>query len=167
MEVVEKNLLFVSEERYNAITICLSNLRFEIGAECILLADICGQLIIKVGLTEGLDVINLVSLQAGGFATTLEMSKYLGEKTANNLNFHEGESYDIYSANIRDTLFMTIIFDHRIQTSRIGMVWLYTKRTIRELLEIIATTDKIKEEQVFDAEFGTSLRDELDNIFDS
>jgi hypothetical protein len=129
--------------------------------------DIKGQLILKVGEIGGLDVVNLISLQAGGFATTFEMSKYLGEQESTNLNFHEGESFDIYSSNIGDKLFLTLVLDRRLQTNPIGMIWLYTKRTIRELLNIIAATDEMDNTQVFDDEFSASLNDELDNVFDS
>ena len=165
MVVSEKGLLILSDERFNAITKCLSNLRFETGAQCILLAGDVGQLIAKVGLTEGLDVTTLVSLLAGGFATTFEIFRHLGDREAFNLKFHEGATYDIYSANVGDRLFLTLIFDRRTQTSRIGMVWLYTKRTIRELLEITSTSEMMKANQVFDSEFSASLGDTLDSLF--
>jgi hypothetical protein len=164
MVVSEKGLLILSDERFNAITKCLSNLRFETGAQCILLANIVGQLIAEVGLTEGLDTTTLVSLLAGGFATTFEMSRHLGEREAFNLNFHEGTAYEVYSANVGDKLLLTLIFDRRTQTSRIGMVWLYTKRTIRDLLEITATSDMMKADQVLDAEFSALLNSKLDNL---
>jgi hypothetical protein len=45
------------------------------------------------------------------------------------------------------------------------MVWLYTKRAIRELLEITATSERMGANQVFDAEFSASLNDTLDNLF--
>lgn len=165
LAISEKGLLILSDERFNAITQCLSNLRFETGAQCILLADILGQLIAEVGLTEGLDLTTLVSLLAGGFATTFEMSRHLGEREAFNLNFHEGTAYDIYSANVGDQLFLTLIFDRRVQTSRIGMVWLYTKRAIRELLEITATSESVQVDRVLDPEFSASLSDKLDDLF--
>ena len=163
--VSEKGLLILSDERFNAITQCLTNLRLETGAQCILLADIVGQLIAEVGLTEGLDITTLISLLAGGFATTFEMSRHLGEREAFNLNFHEGAAYDVYSANVGDKLLLTLIFDRRVQTSPIGMVWLYAKRAIRELLEITATSEIMKANQVFDAEFSASLSDTLDSLF--
>jgi hypothetical protein len=66
---------------------------------------------------------------------------------------------------VGDKLFLTLIFDRRVQTSRIGLVWLYTKRAIRELLEIIVTSERMKADQVFDAEFSASLSDKLDSLF--
>jgi len=162
----EKDTLILSDDRLTAIDKCLSYLRFETGAICILLSDKIGQLISKVGMTGELDVTNLVSLLAGGFAITFEMSKYLGEKEAFNLNFHEGSAYDVYSANVGHQLFITLIFERRTRTSRIGMVWLYIKRTIPELLEIITNKELGKAEQVIDAEFGASVSKKLDSLFD-
>jgi hypothetical protein len=167
MNADESGLLFISDERYSTITGCLAKLRTETGAECILLADIKGQLIIKVGEIVGLDIASLISLQAGGFATTFEMSKYLGEQESTSFNFHEGEYYDIYSANLGEKLFLTLIFDRQVQTNPIGMIWLYTKRAIRELKEIVSTSDKFDAKPVFDDEFSATLKDELDNVFDS
>jgi len=166
MNTDDNDLIFISDERYSTIMGCLTKLRLETGAESILLADIKGQLILKVGEIVGLDVANLVSLQAGGFATTFEMSKYLGEQASTDLNFHEGEYYDIYSSNLGEKLFLTLIFDRQVQTNPIGMVWLYTKRTIHELLEIVSISDKFDTEPVINEEFTTSLKDELDNVFD-
>jgi len=45
------------------------------------------------------------------------------------------------------------------------MVWLYTKRAIRELLEITSTSEMMKANQVFDSEFSASLSDTLDSLF--
>lgn len=162
----DKGLIFLSSELSNTIDKCLSNLRFEIGAQCILLVDISGQLITQVGLTGKLDVTNLVSLLAGGFATTFEMSKYLGEKQGLNLKYHEGPVYEVYSANVGENLFLTIIFDRNVRSSRIGMVWLYTKRSIQELLTALSTSEDLNRKQVIDVDFSSSVSDRLDNIFD-
>jgi hypothetical protein len=158
--------LNLSDDHYNSIAKRLSTLHYETGAQCILLVDIFGNLITKVGLAGELDVTNLISLLAGGFSTTFEMAKYLGEQEAFNLNYHEGSAYDIYTANLGEKLFLTLIFDRRIQSSRIGMVWLYIKRTIRELENIISASEGVKSKQVFDSEFSSSLSDKLDNLFD-
>ena len=166
MPANDQDLHFISDERFNAISKCISNLRFDTGAQCVLLTDITGRLINKVGVTGHLDVTNLISLLAAGFATTFEMSSYLGEKPAFNLNYHEGQNFDIYTANVSDKLFLTIIFDRKVQTSKIGLVWLYTKRAVRELLEVTATMENMNAGQVFDAEFSASLSDELDDLID-
>jgi len=166
MYTMGKTIPFISGERYSAINDCLSNLRVELSAACVLLADVSGQLITDVGVTEGLDISNLVSLLAGGFVSTREMARYLGEKEGMNLHFHEGELFDIYAANVGNDLFLILLFDRSVQTSRIGMVWLYTKRAISELVKIIASPDDMESKEIISEDFTASLKDELDNIFD-
>ena len=122
MAISQKGILVLSDERFEVITRCLSDLRFEIGAQCILLADIMGQLVTQVGLTADLEVDTLTSLIGGGFATTFEMARRLRQDRAFNLNYQEGNRYDVYSSNVGDNLFLTIIYDKRARSSRIGLV---------------------------------------------
>jgi hypothetical protein len=135
----------------------------EISVQCIILADTMGQLITRVGVTEGLDVISLTSLIGGGFATAFEMSRHLRDKgPAFNLNYHEGPSYDIYSANVGDHLFLTSFFEKKGRPSRVGMVWLYTKRVIKQLLEITAEAEAAEVSSVLGAGFAEALDKKLD-----
>jgi len=120
----------------------LSDLRFEVGAQCILLADTHGKLLTEVGLTDGLSPEALTELMGGGFTSLFEVARHLHEGHAFNLTYHEGVRYDIYAANVGDYLFLTLVFDRRQGASRIGMVWLYTKRAIQDLLDSISPTPR-------------------------
>ncbi|HLF29099.1 MAG TPA: response regulator [Anaerolineae bacterium] len=126
----------LDHERLDRIAQRLSDLRFEVGAQCILLANAKGALLTEVGLTEGLTPALLTELMGGGFASLFEVARHLHEGRAFNLTYHEGVRYDIYAANVGDHLFLTLVFDRRQGASRIGMVWLYTKRAIQDLLDL-------------------------------
>ncbi len=165
MALSSKGILILSDERFEAITRRLAELRVEIGAQCIILADVMGQLITQVGLTKGMDVNMLISLIGGGFATTFEMARYLGQTQALNLNYQEGDRYDVYSSNVGDNLFLAILYSKEVQPSRIGTVWLYTKRAIKDLLEITATAEMVRPDRVLDADFGALLSDSLDALW--
>ncbi|GEM_PF-509069 len=154
----------LSPHRFEAIYNCLSDLRFEVGAQCVLLANIFGELVAEVGVTTGLDTATLVSLLAGGYATTFEMARQLGESHSFNLNFHEGERYDTYSSNVGGNFFLVILCDRQVGSSRVGMVWLYAKRAIKKLLGIMAQ-EEIEAREALGEGVGTSLRSELDNTF--
>jgi DNA-binding response OmpR family regulator len=132
-------VLVLSGERLDRIMQRLSDLRYEVGAQCIVLADITGQLIAEVGISEGVKSSTLASFMGGGFATDSEMASHLREDRSFNLHYHEGVRYDIYSANVGDQLFLVLLFDRRMGASRIGMVWLYTKRAIQDLLTLVAS----------------------------
>lgn len=134
----EKEKLIVADDALEEVNKSLGNLRFEVGAQCVLLADLAGQLVSAVGITEGLDTGTFIPLVADGFTTVFKMAEYLQDKETFNLSVYEGRRYDIYSTAVGDSLFLTLVFDRRKQASRIGMVWLYVKRTIQDLLRILS-----------------------------
>jgi DNA-binding response OmpR family regulator len=158
-------LVALSSESFEAIAQQLESLHYDIGARCIFLADMQGQRLAEAGDTEGLDTATLLALLAGGFATSGELARQFGGGEAANLNFHESPRYEIYSANVGDDLFLAIVYDRRVQTSRIGIVWLYTRRTIKHLLATLSTVETAAPAQSLDADFGSSLTAELDTLF--
>ncbi len=161
----EPGILILSDERFEALTRCLSALRAEIGAQCVLLADGMGQLVADVGTLQGLDINTTLSLIGGSFAATFELARHLGQPQSLNLNYQEGERYDVYSTNVGDHLFLAILYDKQVQASRIGAVWLYAKRAIKQLLEITATVEMAPVDDLLSADFDSSLGRELDSMF--
>ena len=133
----------LSRERLERITQRLSDLRFEVGAQCILLADMDGRLLAEIGLTDSLSPVELTELMSGGFDRLFRVARHLHEGHAFNLTYHEGVRYDIYAANVGDRLFLALVFDRRQGASRIGMVWLYTKRAIQDLLELVSPSPRL------------------------
>ncbi|MGD8623484.1 MAG: response regulator [Anaerolineae bacterium] len=159
-----RDMLMLSDREFDEIARCLSDLRFEVGAQCILLADVAGQMVAHVGDTGGLDLPPLVSLIGGSFATSFAMSGYLGESQALTLNYHEGERYDVYSSNVNEDLFVVLIYDRRRQKSRVGMVWLYTRRVLARLRQLMSDARQVSGDQVLDDDFGSLLSDSLDQL---
>jgi len=129
--------LSLSDDRMAASNKALSNLRFEVGAQCVVLADMRGQILCEVGLTQGLETGTFIPLVADGLTTVSGMAQYLQDEETFNLNFYEGKKYDIYYASVGKDLLLTLIFDRRKQPSRIGMVWLYVKRTTQDILKAV------------------------------
>ncbi|HEY76693.1 MAG TPA: response regulator [Thermoflexia bacterium] len=157
-------LLILSDECFEAVAERLETLRQEIGARCILLADVQGQRLVEVGDTQGLDTITLLALLAGGIAASMELARRLDDDHALNLNFHEGSRYDLYAATVGDGLFLAIICDREVQPSRIGLVWLYTRRAIEELRSMLLSTEAASPAPRLGEDFTTSLAAELDAL---
>jgi hypothetical protein len=164
-EAPGKDILMLSDERFEAIAQHLASLRFEVGAQCIILADVSGPIVAHVGETQGLNVPTLVSLASGSFATSSEMSRCLGESKALTLNYHEGEKYDVYSSSVTPELFLMLVFYKQAKRSRIGMVWLYIQRSLQKLQTLVADAERVGADEVLDAEFGSMLSDSLDELF--
>jgi CheY-like chemotaxis protein len=165
MAVSQPGLVVLSDESFEAIALELESLRDDVGARCILLADMLGQRLAEVGVTKGINTPTLLSLLAGGFATSGELARHFGSGQAINLNFHEGTRYEIYSANVGDNLFLAMLYERQSQASRIGLVWLYTRRAIERLLSILSTTQAAAPAQSLSTDFGSSLMTELDTLF--
>ncbi len=150
--------LSLSDDRMEASNKALSNLRFEVGAQCVVLADMRGQILCEVGLTQGLEAGTFIPLVADGLTTVSKMAQYLRDQEPFNLTFYEGKKYDIYYASVGKDLVLTLIFDRRKQPSRIGMVWLYVKRTTQEILKAVygvtEDEDRLPEDQEEDAAPG-------------
>ncbi len=163
--ISQPGLTILSDESFETIVQQLEDLRRDVGARCIFLADMQGQRLAEVGNTEGLDAATLLSLLAGGFATSGELARQFGSGQAINLNFHEGSRHEIYSANVGKGLFMIMIYDRRVQASRIGIVWFYTQQVIESLLSVISTAEANAPERSLDADFGDSLKAKMDTLF--
>jgi len=129
--------LSLSDNRMEASNRALSNLRFEVGAQCVVLADMKGQILCEVGLTQGLETGTFIPLVADGLTTVSRMAQYLQDEETFNLTFYEGKKHDIYYSSVGKDLVLTLIFDRRKQPSRIGMVWLYVKRTTQDILRAV------------------------------
>ncbi len=163
--VSQPGFTILADEVFEGIAQELESLRYDIGARCIFLGDMQGQRLAEVGDTQGFDVTTLLALLAGGFATSGELARRFGDGEAINLNYHEGDRYEIYSANVGDNLFLAIIYDRRVRSSRVGIVWLYTRRAIESLLSIVSTAEASGPAQSLDEDFGSSLMAELDTLF--
>jgi DNA-binding response OmpR family regulator len=163
--ISQPGLVVLSDQSFETIAGKLESLKYDVGAMCILLADMQGQLLVHVGRTEGVEPSTLLALLSGGFVTSAEIARQYGNGESINLHFHEGSRYEVYSANVGDGLFIAIIYDRHVQTSRIGMVWLYTRRTIEELLSLVSSLKDAVPTQTLDDDFGSSLMAEIDSAF--
>ncbi len=159
-----RGLLVLSDERFETITRQLGQLKFDTGAQAILLCDATGQTIVRVGETPDLNLNDLAVLVADGLNTTLEMRRMLGERHALNLNYHEGDRFDVYAAAVGECLLLLFVFDRRSQTSHIGIVWLYAKRAIETLRELTSSQDSPAAD--LEERLGETFFQETDDLFE-
>ncbi len=126
----------ILDEHVDILSGRLEELRREVGAQCVLASTTGGGLVAQAGVPASLNLEHLLQLTADHFGSSLAMAHYLGGTYIGNLAYYEGNTHDVYMANVEDDLFLVIIFDRRVQASRIGIVWLYARRTIESLRRI-------------------------------
>jgi CheY-like chemotaxis protein/predicted regulator of Ras-like GTPase activity (Roadblock/LC7/MglB family) len=126
------------DEHANILSGRLEELRREVGAQSVLASTTGGALVAQAGVPASLDLDQLLQLTADHFTTSLAMAHFLGGTHIGNLAYYEGNSHDIYMANVEEDLFLVIVFDRRVQASRIGIVWLYARRAIESLRRLMS-----------------------------
>lgn len=152
-----------SHQCVDAMARRLESLRREIGAQCVIAAAPAGEVIAQAGATVGLDLQSLISLAVKDLGASSALALHLGGDHMTNLNYYEGAVYDVYLAQINEDLVMVIIFDRRVQASRVGIVWLYARRTIEALRRITAAPRQSKQSPSFCLE--TSLAGQSSDPF--
>jgi hypothetical protein len=115
----------------------LQDLRFEVGAQVVWLADRTGQVLAEAGMVERVVPAEMVELVNRSFDSSLQLVQQLREDRSFNLVYHEGTRFDIYSSNIDHARFIVLVFDRRQGPNRIGIVWLYTKRAVQDLYNLL------------------------------
>jgi DNA-binding response OmpR family regulator len=125
-------------QQADVLVLRLEELRREVGAQCVLASQADGTIVAQAGGLVDLKLDQILPLAADGFSTSQAMAHRLGGTHTGNLTYFEGARHDIYTANVEEDLFLMIIFDRRIQASRIGIVWLYARRAIDNLRQLTA-----------------------------
>jgi hypothetical protein len=133
MAELEHPRVTLSEGHVRLLEQRLKQLHAEAGAECAFISDLDGTMVTRVGMTVGFDLDTLALFVSKWFHAAGEVGWYLGDRTAFDLSYHDGAWYDLYAANIGNSLFLTLLFTKTTQISKIGMVWVLTRRAVKEL----------------------------------
>ncbi len=131
----------LTERKLERMAQRLRDLRYEASAYSVLLADTTGTLLAKAGASDGFEAAELINLLRGGFEAPTALAQQWHEDRAFNLMYHEGVRFDLYAANIDARLFVVMVFDRRQGPTRIGVVWLYLKRAVLDLQNVLVRAD--------------------------
>jgi CheY-like chemotaxis protein len=130
--------LVLTAENLKPIRARMESLSQDIGSQCILLANRAGMVLAEVGITSGMPTMILLPLLSTSFSTADQISQILREDDANALYMHEGQRYDLYCFDILQNYMLVIVFDKSgVATAKIGSVWVYAKRAIRDMQELL------------------------------
>ncbi len=135
---VSPRLIAFSEDGLRAIQQRMESLRLDLAALGVLLLDQSGQLLTETGRRGDFDTNAFLALLGNAMAAANEVAHMLKDQAAFDLHFHEGGKYEIYTVRISDQVFLCLVLARNGASSRIGMVWLYLRRAITELRELLA-----------------------------
>lgn len=127
----------IQPQQHQVLTRLLDLVAKEVGAQCVLLSDMAGMVLVQAGVLPGVVLEMVGPLLATSFSTTGQLARLLQEQNAHASYVHEGDRYDIYAFNVGYRVSLIIMFDKRINPGKLGTVWVYAKRAMRQLEQIL------------------------------
>jgi predicted regulator of Ras-like GTPase activity (Roadblock/LC7/MglB family) len=103
------------------------------GADCVLLVDRSGNLIVNRGDPANLDVVALAALSAANFGATAEIAKLIGEDDFA-LLFHKGKNESIHFTKVGKGFILITLFGKEVS---LGLIRLNTAKVTDTLIPIL------------------------------
>jgi DNA-binding response OmpR family regulator len=130
----------------------LATLQSDTGARQVILADLAAKVIVAVGESSGLDLLDLTAQLARSMNGSLGVAEKLGGAEPFAIQYHAGQRHDVYSVNVGSRSFIALLFADQTRRGRIGTVWVFAQRAVKDLktlLELQAAREQREaEEQV-------------------
>jgi len=112
----------------------LSTLRRDLGAGAVYLVDLNGKIVVRAGDLASLDMEPVLTHLMSAFSSAMNICKLLGGLIPNNVQYFDGDDYDIYSANVGRYFALVIIFTGERGSSQMGPVMRYGRQCADDLL---------------------------------
>lgn len=117
----------------------LQTLRGDTGAAGLLLASLEGQILFEAAANRRLDFTKLAVALGQTIKHSFALSEHLDGETPHTIQYHAGETIELYCANVGRDHFLAIFFDVELRRGRIGTIWVFTQRAIKDLVELLAS----------------------------
>ncbi|MCB8944743.1 MAG: response regulator [Ardenticatenaceae bacterium] len=127
----------VDVELTDEMEIRLDGLRNDTGAFGLLLVA-GGGIIYESGGHRDLHPERIAAIVNQKMAHSSMLAEELGDgNSAFNLLYQSGERYELYSVNIGPDYFVTLLFEASARRGRIGTVWVFVQRAVKDLEKIL------------------------------
>ncbi|MCB8982774.1 MAG: response regulator [Ardenticatenaceae bacterium] len=117
----------------------LQTLRGDTGATGLLLASLDGQILFEAANNRRLDFSKLAGALGRTIQQSFALSAHLDGEVPHTIQYYAGETIELYCASVGREHFLAIFFDVELRRGRIGTIWVFTQRAIKDLVELLAT----------------------------
>lgn len=117
----------------------LQALLSDTGAVEAVLVDAAGEVIRRVGQQSSPEIAHAAKITARGLQSSFELADILQSEEPFTIQYQAGETIDVYSANVGRRHFVMLVFDSRARRARIGTVWIFAQRAVKDLKEILTS----------------------------
>ena len=142
----------------------LKGLRRQTEAECILLADVSGQLISVQGELQGIDPTLMAALAAADVVATAELTRLIGGKDPGGALLREGKRVNVYLFEVARRFVLVVVFRTTKLAAVVGMAG---RRAVERLRPLVAEFENHTSapSPIANHRFGDTLAEELDKAF--
>ncbi len=116
----------------------LRTLLADTGALLVALANSEGQLLFTTGRVPDVRLEHLATLLTRDLANSNAVAEALSVGSPTTIQYHAGAAVDLYSANVGPRHFVMVLFRSQSRRGRIGTVWVFVQRAVRDLAGILA-----------------------------
>jgi DNA-binding NarL/FixJ family response regulator len=125
----------------------LESLLTDTGAAELMLAKAAGEIIMQVGDGRLKDSAKLMGILANNLEDSYLLAQELGNREPFTLQYHAGETLELYVANVGRDYFLAMFFDMQARRGRIGTVWVFAQRAIKDLMNLLPRIDDLTAEE--------------------
>ena len=113
-------------------------LRSDLGAVAVYLADDEGHIVVRAGDVPDLDVAGMLLHIESAFNAGFRVSTMLGGYVPLNMLFFDGDEYDVYVANVGKSFMLLMIFQGERAAQQMGSSLHYGRQAADDLLNLLA-----------------------------
>ncbi|MBK8987559.1 MAG: response regulator [Chloroflexi bacterium] len=117
----------------------LQTLRADTGATGLLLATTDGRIVFESATNRRLDFDKLALALGQTIKQSFALSQHLDGEMPHTIQYYAGETIELYCANVGLEYFLAIFFDVQLRRGRIGTIWVFTQRAIKDLVDLLAS----------------------------
>jgi CheY-like chemotaxis protein len=122
----------------------LNSLRADTGATGLFLANLKGEILYRASSNNSaIDLDELVAVVTRNIKNNFNLAQTLGGKVPFTIQYHAGTAYELYNANIGRRYFITMYFDVTSRRGRIGTIWVFAQRAIKELSKLLPEMEAV------------------------
>jgi DNA-binding response OmpR family regulator len=115
----------------------LNQLLRNADARQVLLISRTGEAVSSAGRPQGLNLPVLSQAVASVLEGTLRLGRQLGSRVPASVHYLSGQQFDLLCTNVGKDYCLAVVFDVDARRGRLGTVWLYARRAISELQELL------------------------------
>ncbi len=128
----------------NSLQRRLDSLRVDTGAMHLTLVSTLGEILFSAGDGRQFNMQKLMGIVADNLNSSFLLADELGATEPFTLQYHVGNDFEFYCANVGRGHFLTLFFDMAARRGRIGTIWVFTQRAIKDLSTMLPSLRAVK-----------------------